>query len=239
MNKEEATPANKPPPPESRAGMSSLTNDWEGFSIRQGEDGETDQKHDVNLHKHKGKQIAEEDMTPVRLPDTWMFDWVRVCKAAGHPVADLKHVIMPNVLETHTLEVLETLMEGRLEDWGPWPGQGFAIKHNEPILGTPLGVSVAKLIVQRHEMFGPERTLVGGNVWWTPPPAGSPEGTRGAVGLLLSLDDAPAELLQQQRAALPARDQAGSSQPGGTGKRPVTTPPKGQPDPKRPKPGVQ
>lgn len=96
--------------------MSSLTQDWEGFSIKEGEDGETDQKHKVNVHKHEGKQIAEDDLTPVRLPDTWMFDWVRGCKAAGYTVADLKHVIMPNVFETHTLEVLETLMEGRIED---------------------------------------------------------------------------------------------------------------------------
>lgn len=54
-------------------------------------------------------------------------------------------------------------------------------------------------------------------MWWTPPPAGSPEGKQGTVGLLLMLEDAPTQLLQHHRAALPAKAQAGTSQSGGTG----------------------
>lgn len=160
-------------------------------------------KKPLNINKHEGNQIKEDDLTPIRLEEVWAFDWVRLCKAAQHPFSDLKYIILPNIAETHTLAVLKELKEDEIHEYGPWPGTKFLLDGNEPYVGTRLGVSVAKLIVQRHELFGPQRTLVGGQIWWTPSPPGSPQRHSGDLSMMWVLDDPPRDLVQKQRNALP------------------------------------
>lgn len=236
--------APRPPskaPTGSGIGESGSSQHWSDYPSRSEEDEMTDRLQKVRLQKHEGQDIAEEDLTPLRLQDVWNFDWHLECQRTRQPVGNLKFIVLPNIAETHTLAVLTEIAKGDLKGyWYRYPGRLWELDDNEDLIGTPLGVAVAKLIVQHHDLFGAQRTLLGGRVWWTPPATGLPGNNPGKLSMLFMLDDAPKELIEKQRAELsktsgPDRPQPGSStgEPSASQKRPGSLSPEDQPSPQR------
>lgn len=232
----------KEPPKGTGSGASGSTQHWSDYSAKvvPPEESDGEETIEVNLHKHEGDHIKEADLTPIRLHDVWMFDWYQSCKKAGRPVGSLKHIIMPNIAETHTLTVLKELMQGHISWWEPWPGTQWLKEDNQPLIGTLLGTSVAKLIVQRPRLFGSERDLEGGRIWWTPPAPGAPAKDKGTLSMIFTLVDAPKALLEQQQQELNSRGGGGHPSPGSPGnvvpqKRPPGSSPAGEPAQQRPK----
>lgn len=237
-------PASRPAskaPTGSGIGESGSSQHWSDYASRSEEDEMTDRMKKVRLQKHEGQDIAEADLTPLRLQDVWNFDWHSECQRTKQPVSNLKFIVMPNIAETHTLAVLTEIAKGDLKGyWYRWPGRLWELDDNEDLIGIPLGVAVAKLIIQHHDLFGAQRTLLGGRVWWTPPAPGSPEGDAGKLSMLFMLDDAPKELIEKQRAELSKSSGSGQPQPGPSTcessaphKRPGSSSPEDQPSPQR------
>lgn len=194
-------PANRVPEG-TGSGVSGSTQDWSDYSTKPVPPEESDPENrpprKVTLQKQEGKHIKEEDLTPLRLQDVWMFDWYGACQLEGVPVGALKHIILLDITETHTLQVLTELPHGDIRQWGIWPGTEWMKLDNEPLIGTPLGLAVAKLIVQRPGLFGSERDLLGGRVWWTPPAQGAGQDDKGTVSMIFTLSDPPRELIEKQ-----------------------------------------
>lgn len=191
------------------SGASGSTQNWSGFSTKdiphspsdEDGDGDVDMERPlrkVNLQKQEGKHIKQEDLTPLRLHDIWLFDWYQACSLEARPVGGLRHIIMLNIAETHTLQVLTELAAGDNRRWGTWPGTPWLKEDNEPLIGSTLGQSVAKLIVQRPSLFGSQRDLYGGSVWWTPSGQGPGQNAQGTVSMMFTLNDPPMDLINQQ-----------------------------------------
>ncbi|KAM0715830.1 hypothetical protein Q7P37_008344 [Cladosporium fusiforme] len=197
-------------------------------------DEEMGSPREANLQKHEGKGINEAGLTQLQLQDVWMFDWYQSCKLQGHPVSSLKHIIMLNIAEPHTMDVLKELMDHDISRWGVLPGTAWLEKSNEPLIGSKLGQAIAKLIVQRHRQFGSKRDLYGGRVWRTPPVQGAPQNDPGTVSMMFTLNDPPEELLGMQREEARSRGGSERSPVGLSGsfapqKRPAESAAKGEP----------
>lgn len=117
-----------------------------------------------------GQTLPPNQVVPLKFASDLIFlNWVFECRQAGASPASLKWYLTPTVINLETRSVVRKILGGPLVEKLPaWPGLVFDKTHPEEfagLLGTPVGASLGRMLVQRKTTFGRDRSIVGVRIW--------------------------------------------------------------------------
>lgn len=121
--------------------------------------------------------------------DLWYHDWTSLCHVARKKSLDVDVKKITYILETKVDPIIQAtiLRASGQRHLPPWPGVKWTTANDAGlrILGTPLGLNVARFYAQHKATLGGQRTVVEITAW---------AGEDGMVSLLFSMDGADGRL---------------------------------------------
>lgn len=118
-----------------------------------------------------GAWLPPNQVTPLKyVSDVMFLNWVYECRQLKVSPASLKYYLVPNIINIDTRDAVRKATGGFLVKKLPaWPGVVFTKDKDgekfSALLGTPVGSSIARMLVQRKSTMGRDRSIVGVRVW--------------------------------------------------------------------------